>query len=81
MPDFTPGETNKNILSVSVIVPCHNEEKNLLSLFEALSVQTYQDFELLLINDHSTDATESIIKNHLPIFKNAVYNTFCGISG
>jgi len=73
LPDFTPGETNKNILSVSVIVPCHNEEKNLLSLFEALSVQTYQDFELLLINDHSTDATESIIKNHLPIFKNAVY--------
>lgn len=73
LPDFTSGKSNKNILSVSVIVPCHNEEKNLLSLFEALSVQTYQDFELLLINDHSTDATESIIKNHLPIFRYAVY--------
>jgi len=73
LPDFIPGKSNKNILSVSVVIPCHNEEKNLPSLFEALSVQTYQDFELLLINDHSTDATKSIIKNHLPIFKNAVY--------
>lgn len=47
---------------VSVVVTCRNEEKALPRLLSCLSRQTYQDFELILVDDHSTDHTLQIMK-------------------
>jgi cellulose synthase/poly-beta-1,6-N-acetylglucosamine synthase-like glycosyltransferase len=59
---FEPVE-NKNINTfVSVIVPCRNEESNLQELFSVLAQQSHQYFELIVVNDHSTDATQSLIR-------------------
>ena len=57
---------------ISVVVACKNEEKNLPNLIKALKAQTYQNFELILVNDHSTDRTEEIIQENLQFFKNAI---------
>ena len=57
---------------ISVVVACKNEEKNLPNLINALKSQTYQDFELIFVNDHSTDQTEEIIRQNLAFFSNAV---------
>lgn len=45
---------------VSVIVPVYNAEKYLKEAIESVLNQTYTDFELLLVNDRSTDNSKEI---------------------
>lgn len=45
---------------VSIIVPVYNAEKYLGEAIESVLKQTYSDFELLLINDASTDRSKEI---------------------
>ena len=45
---------------VSIIVPVHNAEKYLSEAIESILNQTYADFEVLLINDMSTDKSKDI---------------------
>lgn len=47
---------------VSVILPVYNGEKYLSIAVESILSQSFTDFELIIINDASTDSTESIIK-------------------
>ena len=42
---------------VSVLVPCHNEERQLSETFGALTLVEYPNFEIVAINDGSTDRT------------------------
>ncbi|MBQ0072202.1 MAG: glycosyltransferase family 2 protein, partial [Spirochaetales bacterium] len=49
---------------VSVIIPARNEENNLGRLLESLTKQSYRNLEILVINDASTDRTESIIREY-----------------
>ena len=70
---FRPKKTNFGKKErISVLIACKNEEKTLPNLINALKAQTYQDFELILINDHSTDRTEEIIWQNLIFFQNVV---------
>lgn len=55
------GLESSDIL-VSVIVACRNEQDNILSLISSLAQQSYQNFELIFVNDHSEDATRNYIK-------------------
>ena len=48
---------------ISVVMPVYNGEKYLREAIESILNQTYRDFELIVINDGSTDSTEKIIKN------------------
>lgn len=48
---------------VSIIVPCYNQAAFLDQCLQSVLVQTYQNWECLLINDGSTDKTEEIAKN------------------
>ena len=47
---------------VSIILPVYNGQKYIQSSINSLLAQTYADFELIVINDGSTDNTEEIIK-------------------
>lgn len=42
---------------VSVIIPARNEEKNLPHLLESLKNQSYKPYEVIVIDDFSTDST------------------------
>jgi glycosyltransferase involved in cell wall biosynthesis len=47
---------------ISVILPVYNCEKYIFETVESVLLQTFVDFELLIIDDCSTDATISIIE-------------------
>jgi glycosyltransferase involved in cell wall biosynthesis len=49
-------------LLISVVVPARNEEKNLRASLKSLSLQTYKNLEVLLINDRSSDGTKRIME-------------------
>ncbi len=46
---------------VSFLVPCHNEGENLRETIAALNEQNYPDFEIIAINDGSTDRTALLL--------------------
>jgi biofilm PGA synthesis N-glycosyltransferase PgaC len=46
---------------VSILVPCHNEAGNIEDTVEALLAIQYPTFEILLIDDGSTDATPQML--------------------
>ena len=46
---------------VSIFVPCHNESACILDTVGALLKVDYPDFEILLINDGSTDSTPQML--------------------
>lgn len=53
----------KKNVEVSIIVPVYNTASYLPSCLESLTSQTYSNIEILLINDGSTDSSETIIKS------------------
>nr|BAP91646.1 glycosyl transferase family 2 [Phormidium sp. KS] len=46
---------------ISVVIPVYNSEKTLKETIESVLNQTFQDFELIIINDGSTDKSLEII--------------------
>lgn len=48
-----------------IIIPAHNEEKNMLPCLESLKNQTFQDFKCVIVNDGSTDKTQEIVEKFL----------------
>ena len=47
---------------VSIILPAYNAEKYVAASVESLLAQTCEDFELLIMNDGSTDATAKVLE-------------------
>jgi glycosyltransferase involved in cell wall biosynthesis len=50
--------------AVSVIVPAYNTEKYIAECLDSLLVQTFQDYEVICIDDGSTDRSLSILKEY-----------------
>lgn len=46
---------------ISIVLPTYNGEKYLKQSIESILGQTYTDWELIVVNDCSTDSTQEII--------------------
>lgn len=56
-----PGQSPEDF--VSILIPAKNEEANIRACLESLRNQDYPSFEIIVINDNSSDRTESILKS------------------
>ncbi len=55
----------KNNLFISVMICCYNSEKYLREAIDSVIDQTYTNWEIVIVNDGSTDGTEEIILDYI----------------
>ncbi|MDN5338814.1 MAG: 4,4-diaponeurosporenoate glycosyltransferase [Thermotogaceae bacterium] len=65
-------DTSKNydLKSLSVIIPARNEEFNISKILNLLLQQTIHLDEIIIVNDNSTDNTETIVREYIKSNKN-----------
>lgn len=65
-----------NVSLISVILPVFNREKFVAGAIQSILDQTYHNFELIVIDDGSTDSTSRIIRgfddSRIKIFRNGI---------
>ncbi len=63
-------------MNISVIIPNYNHAKYLKQRIDSILNQSYQNFELIILDDHSTDSSKDIIETYKahPKVAHIVYN-------
>ena len=56
-------QNNKYKNTISIIIPCYNVSKYLLQCIKSVSTQSFEDIEMICINDGSTDNTLEILED------------------
>lgn len=66
---------------VTVFIPVYNGEKYLREAIDSILAQTYTDFELLILDDGSTDGTNNVVSSYddprIRVMRNAVNSGLC----
>ena len=67
---------------ISVVVPIYNSEKYLCNCIDSILCQSFDDFELILVDDGSTDSSASICDNYEKLDNrvNVIHKTNGGVS-
>ena len=63
---------------VSVVVPCYNQGQYIDEAVDSVLDQTYQGFEIIIVNDGSTDSTLEIINRYGSV--KCIYQQNAGLS-
>lgn len=51
-------------VKISIIIPVYNAEKTICRMLDCLLAQTLSDFEILIVNDGSTDNTPQVVESY-----------------
>lgn len=57
---------------ISVIIPCYNSEEFISRAVESVLQQTYKDYEIILVDNNSTDNTHAILQDYKRKFPNVI---------
>lgn len=61
---------------VSILIPARDEEKDILNLLRSISDQEYQNYEVIILDDHSTDNTLKVCQDYCS--ENKRFKVFSG---
>jgi len=61
---------------VSILIPARDEEKNILTLLQSIQKQDYTNFEVIVLDDHSSDQTYDLCADFA--FKNPAFKVIRG---
>ena len=66
-------KSDKILPSISVIIPLYNAEKYIAQCLGSILSQTFQDFEVIVVDDCSTDNSVAIVENMTPKFNGKLH--------
>jgi biofilm PGA synthesis N-glycosyltransferase PgaC len=75
LPLYKPAKKRKSAKSVSVIICAKNEEENLERFLPRILEQDYPEFEVVVVNDCSTDGTEQLLSEMSVRYKHLRYTS------
>ena len=52
--------------AISVIIPLYNAEKYIAECLDSILAQTFDDYEVIAVDDCSTDKTCEIVESYIP---------------
>ncbi len=58
---------------VSVVIPCYNSEKEIKRCLDALEIQRFRDFDVILVDDFSKDSTVAVIEKYQYSYSFPIY--------
>lgn len=54
--------TSRSSQTVHILIPCHNNKQEVLTLLGCLKTQTFRGLSIILVDDGSTDGTEEAVR-------------------
>ncbi|MEH2183076.1 glycosyltransferase [Nostoc sp.] len=63
-------EDQKLLPTISVVIPCYNSEKYITETITSVLNQTCQDFEIIVVNDGSTDNSQFVVEKLIKSYTN-----------
>src|SRR6266581_585645 len=78
IPTLAAGSGPPQANLVSVIIPCYNHAQFLAHAIESVLAQSYSNFELIVVDDGSTDDTAEVVRRYSPV--HYVYQDNAGLS-
>ena len=54
-----------NKLLISVVIPLYNKEKTIKKTLNSILLQSYSNYEIVIVDDGSTDDSYSIVSNYV----------------
>lgn len=67
--DYKRYVDSKNMIPISIIVPAYNEEKTIVDNIKSLLALNYYEYEIIVVNDGSKDATRDRIIEEFELVK------------
>ncbi|MGI6279626.1 MAG: glycosyltransferase family 2 protein, partial [Acutalibacteraceae bacterium] len=67
--DFGRYVSSENLLPISLLIPAYNEQENIVSNIKSLMKIDYPKFEIVVVNDGSTDKTHDLIIEAFQLYR------------
>ncbi len=67
---YRRNKTMNEKKKISIIMPTYNDAKSICETLDSVIEQTYQNWELIIVDDGSKDETRSVIKSYKKAHKN-----------